>query len=195
MTTRLNEALRDRLHKLVQQTVTVPDTRLTYAYNNAEPLVRAIVETKYPTKDMKVCARCDAAQIQDTIRLQLADGGMEEFKFPKGTGPYVIKVTGFDNRIYLAGPDATPKLALDSAAPVWAILCEECGNKDHHAFQRLMCEEGSSSSESKQPAHFYEVKRTDRQGNEAAPHGRFSARPERADKSLATKNVGAAPGS
>jgi hypothetical protein len=108
MTVRMNDALRQRLGTLVDQTIGLPelDVKLQQAYAAAEPLVRGAVEVKYPVKDMRVCAKYEAAGPDDCIKLSLAAGGVQQFDFAKGTGPLVAKKT-YQGQVYLADQATT----------------------------------------------------------------------------------------
>lgn len=108
MTIRMNDALRERLNKLVETTVTFPDldSAIDQLYRDAAPLVWKAVEAKYPQKDMKICAKYEAASVDDCIDLQLTAGGVNRFHFRKGTGPLVVKKT-YHNQVYLADEDTT----------------------------------------------------------------------------------------
>lgn len=100
---RLNDGLRRRLYDLVRTTVKVPAeaAKLDRAYAEAEPLVREAVHGAYPPDDMEICAKYEAAQIDDCVKLQLTSGGVDLFKFAPGTGPLVVKKT-HQGMIYLA---------------------------------------------------------------------------------------------
>ena len=113
MTIRMNEALRERLNKEVTQLVHLPELGRAEmeAYNNAAPLVREAVEKKYPQKDMKICAKYEAASVDDCIKLQLTAGGVQEFRFIEKTGPLVVKKT-YSGQVYLAD-DPTTTAVLD----------------------------------------------------------------------------------
>ncbi len=105
---RLNDGLRKRLYELVTTTVKCPAeaARLDQTYSKAAPLVRAIVEAKYPPKDMKICAKYEAASVDDCIKLQLFAGGVDKFDFSNGSGPLVAKKT-YQGQIYLADEPTT----------------------------------------------------------------------------------------
>lgn len=94
--TRLNEDSRMALRQLMNEIVVCPKEQAAVdkAYAAAEPLVRRLVEKKYPPKDMEVLKRHDVGGIDDCIKLKLStDYNIEQFLFAKGTGPYVAKAT------------------------------------------------------------------------------------------------------
>lgn len=78
------------------------------AYAKAAPIVRKIVEVKYPLKDMKLLEKYEVAQGDNCIRLQLAAGGVEEFCF-NHNDTFPLRPTGYDcgRNIYLADEAAT----------------------------------------------------------------------------------------
>lgn len=106
--TRLTMSARFALKKLAGELVTSPDEdkAVKAAYKKAAPLVRSIVETKYPPKDMRVLQKYKKAQKDDCIKLQLAAGGIEVFNFAGNTGPMVAHKT-YEGVIYPADTIAT----------------------------------------------------------------------------------------
>ena len=105
---RLTHDKRQRLHKLARDLVTCHAEKkaLNEAYKIAAPLVRKIVEARYPRRDMMICQKYQVADIDDTIRLNLTAGGVEEFKFKDKTGP--LAVAGYcSNRMFQADDAAT----------------------------------------------------------------------------------------
>jgi hypothetical protein len=108
MKLRLNQSSRDALRRLARSVVAAPKETeaLEAAYEKAAGLVRRCVETAYPPKDMRVCARYEAAKIDDCIKLSLTAGGVEQFQFKTDTGPLVVKPT-YTGKIYQADVDTT----------------------------------------------------------------------------------------
>lgn len=81
--TRMNDSHRQFLHTLATELVKCPAEQkaMDEAYKIAAPLVRKIVEAKYPAKDMKVLKTYKVARADVCIRLQLTAGGVEQFTF------------------------------------------------------------------------------------------------------------------
>jgi hypothetical protein len=113
MNTRLNDAHRMKLYELRDKIVGCPAEHAMFrqAYEQAAPLVRVAVTKKYPEKDMKVCARYEAAHGDDCIKLTLSAGGVQEFNFDKDTGPLVVKKT-YSGQMY-AADDLTTTAVLE----------------------------------------------------------------------------------
>lgn len=111
--TRLNDAHRTKLYELRDKIVGCPVemAALRQAYEQAAPLVRRAVAAKYPEKDMKICAKYEAARGDDCIKLTLTSGGVQEFNFDKDTGPLVVKKT-YNGQMY-AADELTTKAVLD----------------------------------------------------------------------------------
>jgi len=80
---RLTENHRRWLRLLARNTVKVPDKQAAYdaAYAAAAPLVRKLVEKRYPPEDMKLLAKYDVAGPDCCIRVILTAGGVEQFEF------------------------------------------------------------------------------------------------------------------
>lgn len=106
--TRLNKSTRAELMDYVFKVVSCPDeeSAVEAAYKAAEPLVRLAVEKTYPPKDMKVCAKYKAAQIDDCIKLKLDNDQITVFDFRADTGPMVVKPT-YRGQIYEANKTVT----------------------------------------------------------------------------------------
>jgi hypothetical protein len=134
MSIRMNDALRDRLTKMVYERVTFPNLESAEraAYEAAEPLVRAAVEAKYPVRDMEVMARYGAASVDDCIKIQLTAGGVEQFAFDTGTGPLVAQKTYY-GAIYLADAATTEAvLSWVEARDAWQTA-KNAAYKDYRA--------------------------------------------------------------
>ena len=73
------------------------------AYKKADPLVRGMVEKKYPPGDMKICEKYGLTQYDSCIRLKYPNGVVQQFQFSgeKYTHPMVPQ--GYcHSRMYLA---------------------------------------------------------------------------------------------
>lgn len=81
---------------------------LAAAYKKAEPLVRKLVEAKYKPADMAVCAKYDLTKPDTCIRVQFANGGVEQFEFANSeSAPIVTSKGNCYSRMYLADDKAT----------------------------------------------------------------------------------------
>jgi len=80
---RLTQEHRRWLRNLAQQSLKSPAEQAAEdaAYAVASPLVRKLVEDKYPPKDMKLLAKYEAARRDSRIRLNLTAGGVTQFNF------------------------------------------------------------------------------------------------------------------
>lgn len=110
----LRNAHRDALKNLrntVVQCVT-EEAAVKDAYRKAAPLVRKVVETEYPPRDMKVLTKYEAAEQDDCIKLRMAHGAVQDvvFNFDEGTGPVVVKKT-YHGKFFLADEPTTDAVA------------------------------------------------------------------------------------
>lgn len=99
---KLNNWMRQTLKRAAEKMVVPVEqkTVLDAAYKKAAPLVRKAVQKKYPPKDMKICLKYQAASIDDCIKVQYPNGGVQEFKFEHDTGPIVTQKT-YHGQMYL----------------------------------------------------------------------------------------------
>jgi len=108
--TKLLQSHRDFLNGLARDNVKCPAEEMAdkVAYAKAAPLVRKIVEAKYPPKDMKLLAKYEVAKIDRCIRLNLTAGGVTQFTF-RADAAAPLRPTGYDcgRHIYQADEDAT----------------------------------------------------------------------------------------
>ena len=81
--TRLNEGHRSFLNTLANKVATCPAEIAAedVAYKKAAPMVRAVVTTRFPTKDMAVLRKYEVAGTDECIRLRLTAGGVVEFNY------------------------------------------------------------------------------------------------------------------
>lgn len=95
--------LRDKIVQCVYE-----DTAVRKAYLKAAPLVRKIVQTEYPPKDMKVLQKYEKADIDDCIKLRMTHGAVQDmvFNFDEGTGPLAVENT-YNGKFYLADEETT----------------------------------------------------------------------------------------
>ncbi len=86
---RLTLGARDTLRSLAKKLVVAePEAKaVEKSYKALAPIMRKIIEAKYPPRDMRVLKKYEKAEIDDCIRVQLASGGVDEFKFIEDTGP------------------------------------------------------------------------------------------------------------
>lgn len=109
---RLLQSHRDFLHAMAGEQVKCPaeEAADAKAYAKAMPIVRKIVEKKYPPADMKLLAKYEAAVPDRCIRLQLAAGGVEQFCF-RDEADFPLRPNGYNggcNRhIYATDEKAT----------------------------------------------------------------------------------------
>lgn len=91
----LNKQLRFRLEGLAAEIVACPDAEKAEraAYQQAAAHVRRVAQAKFPPKDMRVLRKYKKAHIDDCIKLKLASGGVEMFRFDKGMGPLTADPT------------------------------------------------------------------------------------------------------
>lgn len=75
---------------------------LDSAYAKAMPLVRKLVETRYPKADMKVLAKYGHGAADREVKVQHPNGVIDQFVFDKDDAPYVPGGYEHRNRIYLA---------------------------------------------------------------------------------------------
>ena len=104
------EALKN-LRNTVVQCIT-EDAAVKDAYRKAAPLVRKVVESEYPPRDMKVLTKYEAAEQDDCIKLRMAHGAVQDvmFNFDEGTGPVVVKKT-YHGKFFLADEATTDAVA------------------------------------------------------------------------------------
>ena len=86
---RLTQSARDDLRSLAKKLVLAePEAKaVEKAYKALAPIMRKMIEAKYPPRDMRVLKKYEKAEIDDCIRVQLASGGVQKFDFESGTGP------------------------------------------------------------------------------------------------------------
>jgi hypothetical protein len=137
-TIRLNEGDRTFLYGLAKERITCPDEEKAdaIAYAKAAPLVRHLVEDRYPTKDMKLLLKYTVARHDDCIRLQLAAGGVVEFNFRMpDKGPLVPNGYGCSNRMYIAGQEETDAI---SASLTAKSTCEKARSQKLADYKALI---------------------------------------------------------
>jgi hypothetical protein len=110
----LHKAHREALKHLRDTVVRclTEESAVKSAYRKAAPLVRRVVETEYPVKDMKVLLRYEAAERDDCIKLRMAHGAVQDvmFNFDDKNGPLVVRKT-YSGKFFLAD-DATTEAVL-----------------------------------------------------------------------------------
>jgi len=113
------EALK-RLRDTVVRCLT-EEGKVKEAYRKAAPLVRRVVETEYPVKDMKVLLRYEAAEHDNCIKLRMAHGAVQDvmFNFDDESGPLVVKKT-YHGKFFLADEATT------DAVLAWKTAKETC---------------------------------------------------------------------
>jgi hypothetical protein len=115
---RLLQWMRDRLVSHAEKTVAPAKETKAFdaAYAKAEPLVRKIVEAKFKPADMAICEKYGVARRDQCIRVQLADGSVEEFSFvDKEASPLVVGRSCYD-RMYVADAKASAAIEAWKAA-------------------------------------------------------------------------------
>lgn len=119
----LHKAHREALKNLRNTVVKcfTEEAAVREAYRKAAPLVRKVVESEYPPKDMKVLAKYDSAERDDCIKLRLSSGSLSDvmFNFDDGTGPIVVKKT-YSGKMFLADE------ATSNAVLAWKSAKEIC---------------------------------------------------------------------
>lgn len=108
--TRMNDSHRQFLRELMRETVKCPaeEKALDVAYKAAAPLVRKIVEAKYPAKDMKVLQTYKVACADCCIKLQLTAGGVNQFTFAtEKEAPFRPDNYGCSSQIFAADDAAS----------------------------------------------------------------------------------------
>lgn len=121
-TIRLNDFHRSFLNKLALDTVRCPNEEALdkKAYERAAPLVKKLVQERYPVRDMNVLLKYEQAAHDKCIRLQLTAGGVVEFSF-RGDKAGPITPGGGDrwscrNRMYAADDGVTEAVQTSIAA-------------------------------------------------------------------------------
>ena len=114
---RMNAAIRDKLLGVARQSINPQTERdaVEAAYKTAEPLVRKMVQAKFPPRDMRVLKKYKAAFVDDCIKLELKAGGVEMFNFADDTGPWVAQKTRH-GQIYQADAETSKAVAVWVAA-------------------------------------------------------------------------------
>lgn len=107
---------------------------LEAAYKKAEPLVRDMVEKRFPPKDMEVCNKYSAARNDDCITIQFPDNSFHQFSFTKGTGPLVVS-RSCSSQCYIA--NVTTAKAVDAWIDATKVYKEE-RNKRLTAYKALL---------------------------------------------------------
>jgi hypothetical protein len=102
--TRLTNNHRDVLKALVTRIVDCPIEikAEAAAYAKAAPMVRKIVEMKYPAAEMKVLDKYRCALLDECVRIQHPDGSVQQFTFRKGDAPNVPNHHSCSQRMYLS---------------------------------------------------------------------------------------------
>lgn len=118
--TRLNQWDRKRLLKLAVERCNpkAERKRLDKTLEKAAALVRKVIETKYPAADMAVLAKYQYGREDTCFKLRLADGSIDEFRFPDGQG---IRVA---NRYYLGDIYDAGDAKTTAAAKVWRTAAD-----------------------------------------------------------------------
>lgn len=110
---RMNDQYRQFLYDLAKTTVVCATEGKAdkSAYDKAAPLVRKLVEDRYPPKDMKLLLKYEQARQDSCIRLQLTAGGVVEFKFRDDDKNHPLtpgqRHYGCGNRMYAADEAAS----------------------------------------------------------------------------------------
>lgn len=120
---RLNNSMREQLFRKARASInpTKETAAVEKAYAKAAPLVRAVVEKKYPLADMDVLKKYNMARQDACIRLSYPNGVVQQFNFNENY-PRVPDRYDCNNRIYLIdqkGADAVEAWA-DAAAALKA---------------------------------------------------------------------------
>lgn len=119
----MNDSHRQFLRELMRETVKCPaeEKALDAAYKVAAPLVRKIVEIKYPAKDMRVLQTYKTAQHDTCVKLQLTAGGVDQFEFRSDKeAPLRPAVYECRSQIYAADEAAT------TAVAAWVLAKTAC---------------------------------------------------------------------
>lgn len=115
---RLTQWMREKLISYATETVKpAAETKaLDAAYKKAAPLVRKIVEAKYKPADMAICAKYELTQPDACIRLQLANGAVQEFEFVEDDGIPIVTRGSCYSRMYVADEKASAAIDAWAAA-------------------------------------------------------------------------------
>jgi hypothetical protein len=113
MSIRMNDAHRSFLFSLAGQNVKCPaeEKAEAAAYDKASPLVRKIVEEKFPPKDMRLLVKYDCAAPDSCIKLQLTAGGITQFNF-RDVKDAPLLPNGYECRSRIFASDATVSAAV-----------------------------------------------------------------------------------
>ena len=101
---RLLQWMRSRLNELADKIVEPKKEKrvLEAAYGKAEPLVRKIVETMFPPREMRVLQKYKAASGYKDVKVAFPNGSVEEFVFASDAAPTVPSDYDSRRQIYLA---------------------------------------------------------------------------------------------
>lgn len=116
---RLNTDHREFLFNLAKGTIKCPtqDAADVAAYKRAYPLIRALVEERFPARDMRVLAKYGTAERRGKPKLQLEAGGVVQFSFREDEhAPFAPAVYENRSAIYAAGPKETAAYEASSTA-------------------------------------------------------------------------------
>ena len=100
---KLNSLMRSKLNEYALEAV-IPANEakaIQEAYDKAAPMVRTIVEKKFPPDDIKICAKYGVVDEDDCIQLQMPNGVHEQFEFEKDF-PKIVNGGNCSTRVYLA---------------------------------------------------------------------------------------------
>lgn len=134
--TRLTNNHREVLTRLVSQIVDCPAEIKAEeaAYAKAAPVVRKIVEAKYPAADMAVLAKYKCAQSDACIRISHPDNSVQQFTFRKGEEVNVPDASGCYSRMYQS--DERQQKAIEAWVNAASALKDATKKKrdDYNAF-------------------------------------------------------------
>lgn len=116
---RLNQDHRAFLCSLAKSTVKCPaeDAADVAAYKAFHPMVRKLIEARFPARDMRVLQKYEVTTVRGKAKLQLAAGGVVEFAFrEQHQMPMVPDRYEVRGAIYAADADVTAAYEAHAAA-------------------------------------------------------------------------------
>lgn len=133
---RLNESHRNFLFDLAKTVARCPkeEDADAAAYKKAAPMVRALVEARYPVKDMKVLKKYGCAELRGKPKVTLTAGGIVEFAF-REPDECPLAPADYDNRraIYAASANETKAIEDCSTASAAYKKAREAKLNDYKA--------------------------------------------------------------
>lgn len=116
--TKLLEWHRRELRALMYRVVDCPAEQKAeeQAYQRAAPLIRKMIEKRYPLADMEVLKKYEVLRTDDCVNIQLTAGGVEQFKFKTDEKVGVPRTGSCSTWVFLADDKITDAMQKWTAA-------------------------------------------------------------------------------